>query len=265
MIVLPQKLSEAKDSDSVFVIELYEINLSTGTTYIAACDIDITFAGQKYIAIPIEREEIVRSVDNVVDNMNLKIADCDEDKLAYIMNGFDFRDSDVKVIKVLYPECLTDSTQWSPCFEGFIDSPSYSDGVFSCVVKSRFPSVQIPNRSCQMPCNNEFGDEDCCVDKDERTLIVAEGSTKTAIFYGDSNMKSYWKNGVITIGGESRIIRDSTDRIYVNVGFIQDITAGMALTIQRGCDKMQNTCKSRYNNMRNFTGFPSIPFESTYR
>lgn len=52
MIILPQKMSEMKDSDATFFIELYIVNLKTGTIYLAATDTDITFAGQTYMAIP---------------------------------------------------------------------------------------------------------------------------------------------------------------------------------------------------------------------
>ncbi len=265
MLVLPAKLNEAKDSDSIFTIELYIIQLRTSTTYIAACDEDIVYNGQKYIAIPIQRETITKSVDNVVDNMNLKIADCDHAKLAYIVNGFDFRGSNVTVISVMYPECLTDVTQVRPVFSGYIDSPSYADGVFSCVVKNELPTVQVPCRSCQLMCNSEFGDEECTVSKDVRTGALLEGTTQTALYYGDGDMKGYWKDGVVTIDGESRLVKDSTDKIYVNVGFAQELKPGMTFTIQRGCDKVQKTCIERFNNAKNFSGFPSIPFESTYR
>lgn len=265
MIILPSKLSEAKDSDSIFTIELYQIHLRTGTTYIAACDEDISFAGQKYIAIPIQRDTITRSVDNVVDSMNLSIADCDHAKLAYIVNGFDFRDSAVVLIRVKYPECLTDTSEWMPVFSGSIDKPAYADGVFSCVVKNDLTGIQVPNRSCQLMCNSEFGDEECTVSKDIRTGVLLEGTTQTALYYGDSNMNHYWKDGVITVDGESRIIKDSTDKIYVNLGFAQELKPGMTFTIQRGCDKVQKTCIERFNNAKNFSGFPAIPFESTYR
>ena len=43
MIILPQKMSEMKDSDATFFIELYIVKLKTGTIYLAATDTDITF------------------------------------------------------------------------------------------------------------------------------------------------------------------------------------------------------------------------------
>lgn len=181
------------------------------------------------------------------------------------MNGFDFRGSKLTIFRVLYPDCLTDATEAVMMFRGYIDSPSYADGVFSCTVKSDFTSVKIPSRSCQLMCNNKFGDEDCTVSKDVRTGVLAEGTTQTAIYYGDGDMKDYWKDGVITIDGESRIIKESTDKVYVNIGFVQQLTPGMTFTIQRGCDMRQKTCIDRFNNAQNFSGFPSIPFESTYR
>ena len=75
----------------------------------------------------------------------------------------------------------------------------------------------------------------------------------------------YWNNGVITIEGESRMIRKSEGRnIKTYYPFFATIAEGMNYSIHRGCDKTFNNC-NKYNNLEHFTGFPSIPFESIYR
>lgn len=266
MLILPALLSERKDSSEICVIELYRLKLRTGTVYIAACDEDIEFMNQTFISIPIQRETINKSVDNVVDSTSLKIADVDYAKLAYILNGFDFRGCDVEIVQVLYPECLKDPSLCRWVYTGYIDSPSYEAGVFSCTLKARFPNIEVPNRSCQLFCNAEFGDpDDCGMSKDIRVITIATGSNQGEIFYGDNDMNHHWDDGVITIGGESRMIRESTDKIYLAYPFIQDIYVGETATIERGCDKTQKTCRERFNNTINFSGFPSIPWESVYR
>lgn len=267
MIVLPQKMSEMKDSDATFFIELYIVNLKTGTIYLAATDTDITFAGQTYMAIPFQRETIDRSMDNVIDSCEISLGDGDYDKLAYLSNGFDFRGADVTIFKIAYPDSLEDDTIKSISFMGYINSCSYSDGVFSFSLNTRLPNIEVPNRTCQLCCNSDFGDEECGISLEETRVQLATGSTNSNILLSATYSTDYWKDGVIFIKGESRLILSNEgNKIIVNYSFLQsDIKGGMEATLIRGCDKTKETCRDRFNNMQNFSGFPSIPFEAIYR
>lgn len=267
MIILPQKMSEMKDSDATFFIELYIVKLKTGTIYLAATDTDITFAGQTYMAIPFQRETIDRSMDNVIDSCEISLGDGDYDKLAYLSNGFDFRGADVTIFKISYPDSLEDDTIKSISFMGYINSCSYSDGVFSFSLNSRLPNIEVPNRTCQLCCNSEFGDSECGISLEETNVELATGSTSSNILLPSTYETNYWKDGVIFIKGESRLILSNEgNKIVVNYSFLQsDIKGGMEATLIRGCDKTKETCQNRFNNMKNFSGFPAIPFENVYR
>lgn len=267
MIILPQKMSEMKDSDATFFIELYIVKLKTGTIYLAATDTDITFAGQTYMAIPFQRETIDRSMDNVIDSCEISLGDGDYDKLAYLSNGFDFRGADVTIFKISYPDSLEDDTIKSISFMGYINSCSYSDGVFSFSLNTRLPNIEVPNRTCQLCCNSEFGDSECGISLEETKVELANGSTNSNILLPSTYETNYWKDGVIFIKGESRLILSNEgNKIVVNYSFLQsDIKGGMESTLIRGCDKTKESCRDRFNNMKNFSGFPAIPFENVYR
>jgi uncharacterized phage protein (TIGR02218 family) len=267
VIILPQKMSEMKDSDATFFIELYIVKLKTGTIYLAATDTDITFAGQTYMAIPFQRETIDRSMDNVIDSCEISLGDGDYDKLAYLSNGFDFRGADVTIFKISYPDSLEDDTIKSISFMGYINSCSYSDGVFSFSLNTRLPNIEVPNRSCQLCCNSEFGDAECGISLEETNVELANGSTNSNILLSSTYETNYWKDGVIFIKGESRLILSNEgNKIVVNYSFLQsDIKGGMEATLIRGCDKTKESCRDRFDNMKNFSGFPAIPFENVYR
>ena len=267
MIILPQKMSEMKDSDATFFIELYIVNLKTGTIYLAATDTDITFAGQTYMAIPFQRETIDKSMDNVIDSCEISLGDGNYDKLSYLSNGFDFRGADVTIFKISYPDSLEDDTIKSISFMGYINSCSYSDGVFSFSLNTRLPNIEVPNRTCQLCCNSEFGDSECGISLEETNVELANGSTNSNILLSSTYETNYWKDGVIFIKGESRLILSNEgNKIVVNYSFLQsDIKGGMEATLIRGCDKTKESCRDRFNNMKNFSGFPAIPFENVYR
>lgn len=266
MYKLPVSLQKMKDSDAVFVIELYVLQLRTGTVRLAACDTDIDFAGEHYLAVPIQRGEITKSVDKSTDNMDLQIADVDDSKIAYLLKGFDFRGCEAVMFQIAYPDSLQDGA-CKLCFSGYLDSPSIANAVFSCTVKSRMPNIEVPNRSCQLNCNAEFGDpDDCGASKDERTFAALEGSSQGCVYTEDTHAADYWKDGVLTISGESRLIRKSAGgKIYLAYPLLQEIEVGEKVTLERGCDKTYKTCEERFNNLTSFSGFPSIPWESVYR
>ncbi len=264
-MTIPVSLQQMKDKGETFFIELYEIALRTGTIYLAACDEDIEFNGQTYIAVPFERGEISKSIDQVTDQCTISIGDVDEDRLAYIMNGFDFRGCAAAITRIAYPDSL-ETNQGFYVFGGYLDNPAYEDGVFSCTIKSYFPNIQAPSRSYQLSCNSAFGDCVCGQSKDRTTLKVTAVHTDGSFRVGKSYATNYWKDGLVSISGESRLITGSDDTIIrVNYGFIQDNLVGKTAVLERGCDKTYETCKNRYNNLKKFSGFPAIPFESQYR
>lgn len=150
---------------------------------------------------------------------------------------------------------------------GYINSCSYSDGVFSFSLNTRLPNIEVPNRTCQLCCNSEFGDSECGISLEETNVELATGSTSSNILLPSTYETNYWKDGVIFIKGESRLILSNEgNKIVVNYSFLQsDIKGGMEATLIRGCDKTKETCQNRFNNMKNFSGFPAIPFENVYR
>ncbi len=262
-MVLPVSMQEMKEKNETFFIELYIIKLRTGMTYIAACDEDIVYDGQKFIAIPFKREPVIRSTDNIADSCKVTLGDVDYGLLSYVMHGFDFRGCDCTIIRIQYPDSLENPkiVQW--VFSGYIDEPAFSDGTFSCTIMSRFPQIDTPNRYYQLSCNSEFGDSECGMSLAEtKAKVVSVSGNKLTL--DKSFNKGMYRCGVCSVEGESRIISDSDGKtLKLNVNFIQPMK-GKTVTLYRGCDKTKEMCK-KYGNMKHFSGFPAIPFESVYR
>lgn len=263
MMILPVSMKREMESGNPFFIELYTIHLRTSVLRLAACDEDIVFGGEKYFAVPIQREDIEKSIDAIVNDCTLQVADCTDDLLTYVLNGYDFRGCKCEIIRIQYPESLEDETCFSYLFSGEIDEPSFSNGTFSCKVSWEFPSIQVPNRDFQLFCNSEFGDEECGMNVGEETMMVTKVSPNV-IRLNKSYPKFYWIYGTITMEGESRtIIKSEGDLITLNLNFLQDFTQRNA-TLKRGCNKSKVHCQF-YGNMKHFSGFPAIPFENIYR
>lgn len=261
MKILPVSIKQAKDSDSSFFIELYNIYLKTGTVRICNCDAVITFNDLQYYPVPIQRGNIKSTVDSKIDNMDLKIADADNEKIAALMEGFDFRGKKVEILRIQYPESLEDNSIVMPVFCGYLDAPSYSNGEFTCSIKANFPNNNTPTRVTQYICNNTFGDENCKLSKDTRTVNVdIPMSNPTTIVTDFVNNSDYYKNGLITIGYETKMIKSNDEFGYVYTYYpFQGELQGTA-TLRRNCDKTPEMC-AKYGNRKNYGGFLSIPKE----
>lgn len=262
MITLPVSMAKAKESGNPFFIELYVLQLRDGIMRIAACDENILYNNEEYTAVPFQRGEVTTSMDNLTDSCEVSLGDCSYELLKYVIEGFDFRGCNAMIFRIQYPDSLKDPTIAQPVFAGYIDEPSYSNGEFTCKVKSRLPEIECPNRNFRMACNSEFGDAECGMSLAEETMPVVSTASNT-VTLEKSHDKNYWKDGVISVGGESRIITESSgDTITLNVNFVQDIT-GHSATLRRGCNKTVEACRA-FGNMKHYSGFPAIPFESNY-
>ena len=260
---LPRVMTKAKQTDNPFFLELYKIALRTETLYIVAADEDIVFNGQKFTAVPVKRGEITKSMDSVVNEVDLEVSDCSDELLAFLINGFDFRGCRVDIVRILYPDSLTDSSVFSWVFSGEIDKPSFSDGVFTCTVESKLPNIEAPVRDFQVACNSEFGDAECCMSRGTLECTVTRGRGNQ-VNIGNAYPKDYWKYGTITIGGEARNIISSKDGyVVVNANFLQDIN-GKTAEVNRGCNMTFDWCK-KLGNTKHYSGFPAVPWEAEYR
>lgn len=262
---LPVKMNEAKDKYSTFFIELYTLELRGGITYIAACDENIYYKRRLYTAVPFSRGDIKSSMDEPTQELEIQIGDVNDDHLAFLMNGFDFRGCKATLSRILYPDSVTTDTDLEQfLFSGYIDSPSFENGVFACTIKNVFPSMKAPQRMFDLPCNSYFGDSICGLDLNTTNDIVEVNGGNTIVLQ-NSYEADFWKNGTARINGESRnIVSSNGNQIKIHINFLQQSITGATITLERGCDKTQEDCR-RHNNLKKYTGFPAIPFESVYR
>lgn len=261
MKILPVSMQLAKEQSSSFFIELYNIHLKTGTIRICNCDEVITFAGYEFYPVPVERGNIKTSVDSKIDNVDLKIADADNSKVAVLMQGFDFRGREVEIYRIQYPESIEDESIVMPVFFGKLDTPSYSNGEFTCTVTSSFPKAKVPNRQTQYFCNNTFGDELCGMSLGEQTVTinVANSTASTIVLSGITLADDEYASGLITMGYETKLIKSNTaDTLTLAYPLLSDLSETATITLN--CNKTPEMC-DKYNNRRNYGGFLAIPKE----
>ena len=267
-ITLDPVMESAKDSYETSFCDLYVLHLSSGEIYLTNNDIDInwyipgTSTPQIYGATPIQRGKLTQTKDDRIDNVDLVISDVGHMFSSAILSSFDLRGTYISIYQIDRHKSIGSPTSYKEVFYGFIDTPSLDESArtFSCSLLQDIPN-QTNLRTMGLSCQAWFGDsQECGAAFDKRNGTVNTSSTANTIVHAnDSTGENYWLNGVITIGYESRQVKASTAfTITVDIPFFSIPAAGLAYSIQNGCDKSVQDC-SRHHNNQNFGGFLAIP------
>jgi uncharacterized phage protein (TIGR02218 family) len=129
----------------------------------------------------------------------------------------------------------------------------------------------LPLNLFQATCVNTLYDASCTLSQSsfQSTGSAGAGSTNSTIYSVLSQATGYFNLGTITFtsgvnSGVSRTIstfvnNGSNNPISVIAPFPSAPSPGDTFDIYPGCDKTQSTCAQKFNNLRNFRGFPFIP------
>lgn len=163
-------------------------------------------------------------------------------------------------------------------FRGSIGELTRADGVFRAELRGLTEALNRPlGRVYQKPCSAVLGDRDCALNvSDERfsANLPADTVEDGRIFRweGFATFEEGWfTRGRLDVNGGAAqglwgVIKH--DRFERNVRVIELwepirglIDPGTPLRLIAGCDKRLETCRVKFNNIRNFQGFPDLPGE----
>jgi hypothetical protein len=262
MQILPVALAANKEKYSTFFIHLVSLYLQNTTLRFAVVDQDITFGGVVFTAFPVRIGAIKNTIDTKRDSINITLSDVTNAFKIALLRGEDFRGCRMEIIRISYPESLTDDTQYQGVFVGELDSPKLDDSKseFSCVARDIVSNYET-GRTLMYPCNNQFGDEDCGIVKETVVGAVQPGSTANTVVLQSSYADNHWAYGFITANGQSlAIIASAGNTVTPEYPFYT--TPAGKYTLTSGCNMGFDFCKSRYNNRKNYSGAPAIPWEN---
>jgi hypothetical protein len=138
----------------------------------------------------------------------------------------------------------------------------------------------IPDICIQRTCNNILFDRRCGLSYENYAIVTTWGelspSVQTQSYFAtilssdslNTGYSDYWSNGQVIIGDwdtsrERRAITSSSNgTIMFSPSFDRTIGNNETVIITPGCTKNIEYCKSRFNNMNNFMGFPELPYKN---
>lgn len=163
-------------------------------------------------------------------------------------------------------------------FRGSIGEIVRAGGAFRAELRGLTEALNIPQgRVFQAPCSAVLGDARCGVDLTapgyaaERPVEEVEGG-RIFRFAALAGFDDRWFEGgrlVMLSGAAAGLIAVvKNDRLSAAGREIElwqalpaPVAAGDMLRIEAGCDKRLDSCRLKFDNVRNFRGFPHIPGE----
>lgn len=264
------------NSNTQFLMaDLYTITLQNGTVLrYTSADIDLTSGGNTYTHITIVRgtTRIVLGIE--VDTLDINISP-DSTMLvagvgffaAVIAGAFD--NATVLLTRVFMPTWGDTSLGEIPMFSGRIADIQYQRDDISITAKSftELFNIQMPRNLHERHCAHTVYDSGCGVVRTSYQVgSSANASSTTSVIYcGLTNAAGYFDLGklVFTSGVNNGVTRSvkaySPGTIVLSVPFSSAPATGDLFIIYPGCDRTQNTCSSKFNNVINFRGYPFIP------
>jgi len=133
-------------------------------------------------------------------------------------------------------------------------------------------NMNLPRNIFQATCNNTLYDAGCALVKSSLGVsgtVDATGTLPSQVNTTSlSQATGYFSLGEVLftsgqLAGFSRTVKAYTHGTPSNLALISPFpvtpAGGDAFTVYPGCDKLQGTCNTKFNNVHNFRGFPSIP------
>lgn len=163
-----------------------------------------------------------------------------------------------------------DPTQRIEQFRGNFGDVSRAGGAFKVDLRGLTDRLNRPSgRVYQRGCSAMLGDDRCQVDltapgrRAEMTVTAIEGATW--VLTGDAPQPDGWFDlgRVLDSGRVYMVQRDLVVPGGRRIDLWQDadMAVGDVITLEVGCNRSQTTCRTKFNNLLNFQGFPHIPGE----
>jgi uncharacterized phage protein (TIGR02218 family) len=257
-------------------IELYRFsNLQEVFTYTSGNE-DYVYSSETYVTRNITRNEATVNSDQDPANLTLRIPADDEFAVRYRIGAPPSRDK-----LLIYRLHLTDggTPEVVVFFKGEVSSIAYQgdDAIVAAEPSGVVMKRPVPRRSFSSSCGHVLYDRGCKINENSAsykfdvTVQTISGSNVTVIGTGiGTQAANFFVSGFLDKGTVERrmilseiVVGPTTMTFALPLPFA-DLAAGEALTLRAGCDHSLTTCRTKFNNVTNFGGFPWVPTENPF-
>jgi uncharacterized phage protein (TIGR02218 family) len=240
-------------------------------------DYSVTY--YEFTAFAIDRSDITTSTGISVDDCTVALH-CNADNmfngipLPYFTRIGGFDNAHLKIELAVMPTYGDTSNGVIHLFEGKVTDAKIDTAKVELTVSSDtiLLDTQIPITVYQPTCVHSVYDAKCKAPRAAFTeySAVNAGSLRHSIAFNSAKISGFYLYGKVTFttGANAGLSRSINANInngvgVVAIGFAEplpfDPITGDLITVVAGCDKMRNTCTSRFNNDAQFLGWEYMP------
>lgn len=272
--VLASGLQSHLDTGVTTMVYCWRITRSDGIVQgFTEHDKDLTFGGDTYIASSgfsgsKINSELGLSVDNLDAEGALSADTINEDDLAAGRY-------DAAVVELIWAN-FQDLNQRETLLKGSIGEVKRGETAFNAELRSLSHKLQQSSgRVYRRFCDADLGDARCGLDVTGASFsstgtVSSVTSNRVLVVTGLSpNETGFYSQGLITFTSGDNSGLSIPVKVHSVVGGVTQVVmweptpftlvGSTTFSIVAGCDKRAETCKTVFNNMVNFQGFPFIP------
>ena len=248
-------------------IELYEfVRGSEQWHYVSGAN-EVIRLGTTYIPFPIERDNIKQTSDIFKDSLSLTFPRGDVFASQYL----GFAPEGVTTVTVFRGHHGDPDDEFVVYWKGRVIGAKASGNKIDIDCESVFTSIKRPGLRArfELGCRHTLYLGGCGVDREIYKLSGAISAISDGVDITVSGVSGqpdgYYSGGMlIAPSGAARFISAHVGSVVTLIRPMPELEAGMMVSVYPGCDHLQSTCSSKFNNLDNFGGFPYIPTRNPF-
>ena len=243
-------------------INMYKVTVGYQEWHYTSGEFDVATGLDNYLAVPMKREDL--SFDLNQTELTLTIP-ADLEPFTMFKYAAPLLPFTLEVLS--YPSM-------NIIFVGNVLNVGFDGATNVAKVKvgsnKALEGTTCPSRTFGVTCSYELFGEACGLNSDDYKLVVAVGnitydnrtiSAAALSVHGDN----YYSGGYLqTSTGETQYIISHTGDTLELLGGISTYPDAISVDFYVGCDKQHTTCVNKFNNIRRYGGFPTIPIINPY-
>lgn len=268
--------TQEQSTEGAAPIELYKIT-GTDSFYYTSSSTEFTYEGNTYEPIAISRTAPTVNDKEASGNITVRFP-FNNTFAARYLGGVPPSPDRIDIYRVH----LSDATsEVLPFWAGFVSGVKFkgTEATVSLSGLASRMSAQIPSKTFSWMCNHVLYGEGCQVAESSFTFdfsvtaISSDGVTLTVTDSGQASTEitadtSFFNGGTVRTGVEgsqrmalsvSEVAGSANTYTVVLMVPVSGLEVGQGITLSAGCDHSVQVCRSRFNNVERYGGFPFIP------
>ncbi len=245
--------------------EIYHIWDQWNDYYLTDGDTAITVDGQEYSPSTITRGEIIWNSELEVSEVEVTGVYLEDPIVDFIiMNPLEILE--VSIMKVHRDQ---DPIESSVIFRGQVKSVEFKGNEAKVLIVGfeHYLSQAIPKYRYQPICNNFLFDTYCALDadtyKDTGTVTAISSDGLTITVADISTTDNYFTHGYLEAGDHRKTMIASHEGSVLTLRYkVATMVSGTTVDCYPGCNLDIETCRDKYDNVKNIFAHPYIPVDN---